>query len=343
VRSSISSSDPWQRAPALPWLRVWVTALALTALAIAGLETLGRSAGLTPNVEDSPRLWAHVRDAASSHGGPIVLLGSSRVQVGIDPEILAPTVGRPVLQLALNGASPLPFLHDLARDPSFRGSVVCGVPPAAVFGDRAGWDERARQQLAFRGNRAWIERFETPARLWMQQRTVLTLPQMAPARLVRTLASGELPAPGAVMMKRSRFEAMDYQAMRARGLGHGRGDESPLVRKAPPDVVRQRLQVVADDVASIRERGGELWFVRMPTTADVAGGEDETFGADAMARLADVTKALVLDARAEPTMARFDCGDGVHLDVRDARLFTAELGRWLVDHGLEPDSDRAQY
>src|SRR6185295_19173605 len=69
----------------------------------------------------------------------VALLGASRIEFGVDPELLSHELGgRPVAMLAVNGRYPLAALRELADDPSFIGLAIVGVDARGM--QRRHWD-----------------------------------------------------------------------------------------------------------------------------------------------------------------------------------------------------------
>ncbi len=119
---------------------VFLGMLALAALATTGWETWARSTGLEPGYyHDDNALWARERHRASELDRPTVIVGSSRVFFDIDLNTWEDVTGDRPIMLAIEGTDPMPFLHDLAADPDFNGTVLVGVTPPIFF---TGYAER---------------------------------------------------------------------------------------------------------------------------------------------------------------------------------------------------------
>ena len=158
--SSISSSDT------RGWLAAWVLALLLAGTGLAAVERHWRLRGYLPTVLDSTQLWSQQR--ARVYGDaprPLVLLGASRMEYGVDTGVLRQQLPRyrPVM-LAVNGLYPLAVLRDLAHDAEFRGVVLCDVESNGLMRDY------------FDLQQPWVDYFHrrwTPS--WNLHRRVLTL------------------------------------------------------------------------------------------------------------------------------------------------------------------------
>src|SRR5206468_7838579 len=96
--------------------------------------------------------------------------------------------------------------------------------------------------------------------------------------------------------------------------------------------VDQRCELIASFVRPIQARGGRVIFVRMPLTGEYADIVERRWPRkiyfDVFARH---HIAPIIDSSSEPTLNRFECFDGSHLDQQNAILFTRELGRLLKE------------
>src|SRR6185369_16583427 len=104
------------------WLHAWVAALLVCVLLAVGYEWLLRQRGYLVTVQDDADLWSMQLDRIRNSPRAVALLGASRIEFGIDPQLLSHELGgRPVAMLAVNGRYPLAALRELADDPSFVG------------------------------------------------------------------------------------------------------------------------------------------------------------------------------------------------------------------------------
>jgi hypothetical protein len=126
--------------PAAPWLRMLALAasatLVLTLAWEIGMRNLGLRAG---DIDDGPSYWTVERRKVDA--GPrdsVVIIGDSRILLDTDLETWQKLTGRRPIQLALMGTNAQPVLHDLAADRHFAGLVVIGTAEFSYFSDDAG-------------------------------------------------------------------------------------------------------------------------------------------------------------------------------------------------------------
>src|ERR1700741_1584175 len=119
-RPGVAQPVPARPVPEQPWGRIFLGAIAVFALLLGGWEADWRAYGGRPRLTNTYGLWAMQRRRIDAGGGSApVLLGASRVFFDIQLPVWERLAGRPPIQLAIEGTSPLPFLEDLADDPLF--------------------------------------------------------------------------------------------------------------------------------------------------------------------------------------------------------------------------------
>ena len=114
--------------------KTFIFAILLSIVGLISWEMYWRSQGLYPNLDDNKDLWAQERDKVGSLlDQDVILLGSSRVLFDIQIDEWEKVTGRPPLQLASAGSSPLPMFRDLVENTEFSGTVIVGVTPGLFF------------------------------------------------------------------------------------------------------------------------------------------------------------------------------------------------------------------
>ena len=145
MRSSTSSSDDASRkydreVPSCPWPRMLALSIALLAACTIGWEFQMRSLGLsTADLDDGTGHWAVERRKVDTQGeNAVVIIGSSRILFDTDLDIWEEMTGARPIQLALPGTNARPFLTDLAYDEDFSGLLVIGITPTSFFREAVG-------------------------------------------------------------------------------------------------------------------------------------------------------------------------------------------------------------
>lgn len=288
--------------------------------------------GFEPSISEDIGLWSLERNRADEGGSEaVVLIGSSRVKAGVNPEALAEATGwrRPV-QLAIDFTSPLLILEDLAANERFRGLVIVDVAPVILFNGY--WpqaDPLAAGYLAHRASHRWSEGLGTRLSVLVESAFVFRLPELSGKHLLVAVRTGHWPADQRVRVDRHRVEHMNdaWGAGEAKIAGPKDAEVSPMT----PARLNALIVRVNHALEQIRSHGGRAVFLLMPTagvTADVEGRllPRQLYWDVFAARM----NAAAVNCHDYPELAGFVPPDGTHLKSSDAVAFSRALGAVLV-------------
>lgn len=347
--SSISSSDPdVNPSVALPQRPMGYLLLAAAVVVLMGLtvwEMVARSYGFKPDLEDSVELWSSER--LRTHGlaqRALALVGSSRFQLGIDPVALGAELPAYIpVQLASDGWPALPMLKDLAGDPEFRGSVLVEVTPAFFFPVGAVQaTARMQEWMRHAHERPFVAPLELELRLLLRSHVVIRQSALRPRGVLTALLGGHFPDRPYVTLRRDRFRSADYSRVDTVAMReHWKQYFSSAV---PPTQVelRQLVRRLIEWVAALRQRGGEVIFVRMISSSPVLDVEDQAFPAQSYWQTIVDAGLKALEFREIPGTEHLACPDGSHLDAAGALQFSAALGAELRRRLMFPPSERRE-
>ena len=354
--SSISSSEvrPLDSARS----RALLLGMIVGMLGLILVEAAMRYNGATPGVKDNPGLWSLKRSQASRFGKEaIILVGSSRIQLGVDVERLEALSERPVVQLAIDGSFLLDVLEDLAADPQVRGDIiVTGSLPKLSHSPAGDISQKwlAHYHHAFRGlvfpkleQRLKTELQSLSAiyanlipldvlvtRLWQRQE----LPKI----YLRTLPSRDRDADYSLV------EQPDFYVRRVlQVLGRKIPDTAFQSPESFSDAVlessRQNIRAINSNesryrraesaIATLQARGSRVSIVRFPTSGLVRAIEDLR---EPITTWREVTQRLhpaaSIDFRDHKEL-QYRLADGSHLDQHQKVEFTERLIALLKRHG----------
>jgi len=366
VHSSTSSSD--QRRPSARWLPLLAFPLLLTILAAAGLEYALARRGFEATVLDTPDLWLKERARATRLGRDgIVLVGSSRIQLGIDLPLLSKLTKRPVSQLAIHSASFVPILRGLAQDEQFVGTVVVDYHDVLVDTyDREGPASVYQKgyELTKRGSRWTSAASEAWLRRQIQWRLRAYADGTTPwTSLIRRVANPQA-TPQYQVTYADRSRAADYSRVEmprfyfertALSLGYAR---LAIPEGVEPAVVEQQLFELVDKLKTrgtdhfrqgtlairnwsdlIRSRGGRVVFVVLPTSDLNTLIEQRLYPrAQFWDPFAKSVGADSLHYQDHPETRGFTCPDGSHLDRRDRAAYTWAIATLVFARSAPPSS-----
>ena len=350
-----SSTSSFERqVPSGSWSRAFLIAAVLTVVAVGAWEVYWRGEGYAPTLNDTRDLWAanraRIRDADPDQ---IVIIGSSRVLFDLDLSVFAAyfKTERPI-QLAIPGGAPVPVLEHLANDESFQGTVLCGVVPPLYFvpeGFPIEWAE-----AAIRRYENWSPSQRTGNFLGIQLQKRLAFLQQEDLPLNLLLRS--LPIPNREAAKPNlppelppyfQWVEEDRQTWMWEACAFG----SPLAIRIqniwkplftppspPPGVTPEEakehymaameatLERTRSSVEKIRQRGGQVVFIRAPSTDWVRDIENDTAPREGFwERILSVSDAPGIHFEDHPELAGFGCPEWSHLAAEDATRYTKNL------------------
>jgi hypothetical protein len=324
----------------MPVARVRAT-WALTASIVVGVllivEVLGRARGFAPSVKDGPEIWSAYRRRAD-HGAPLVLVGSSRFMLGIDPSALSQVIGRPVIDLAIDGSWPFPVLEDLAADQDFHGYVLCemgGFIGNAEIVDPQG-TTKPNLYLKYFHTRTWVSDEEALLRERVQDRLVFLVPELSLRQLLVNASGRSFSiVPPYVRMLPGRFRPADYTKVDL--AAHRKHWEQAFTTTEPHATSAQVLSFadrLGDEARRIRQRGGDVIFMRMLSSGGLRAVEDRQSPRQDWDMFAARVGATALHFEDVPSLRTFVAADGSHLDERSVGAFSLALGQELERRGV---------
>ncbi|WML89562.1 hypothetical protein [Thiothrix lacustris] len=337
---SISSSNANERLPTGNWLLTWVITLVLTLSTIFGWEWYCRTIGFTPNgVADTDDLWVQARKRASSVGHEgVILVGASRIQLGVNTDVMSRyTQTRPV-QLALDGSQFMPILENLAADDSITGTVIVDMEIEKI--SRPNTDERTTKLLDYYRYRQQeapygaIQPLENWLTTHLNSLFAFRLTGANPQMLLSQQLAGVNLAGDYLITLPDRSRQADYTKVSQpdfyltrlqRNLGNETLDN---IKPSQWPAFEADVHVVEGLVQRIEKRGGRVIFVRFPTDKGIWQiDEGRLPRVQYWDKLAALTSAETIHFKDYPELSRFDQADGSHLDYRDAIPFTEALSR----------------
>jgi len=327
VTLSTSSSDHVRP----PWRKVWALVLILSIVIVGSWEALVRQAGLGPEYNDNRSLWTDARHRLNRHGdNAIALLGASRLQYAVDVATMSQALDRPVVQLSVEGTSALALLENLAADPRFHGTVIYSVAPAFTLNSALPRIEAGKQQewVEYYFGQSRSRRMEQSLRLYLQGALAFRSPDAQLTRVIPSiLSSGSLPDRDQKTTFANRVLHKDYSKVSAEvdelGMVQFYLENTVPFSKPEFDVILSYLDTL---VLLLRQKGVDVYFLRLPSSAEVKLLETAFFPRpvfwDVMEQRLDAT---FIHADDYPEMAGFMSQDGSHVDSQHIVDFTNVL------------------
>lgn len=324
MRSSTSSS---RFSGALAEL---VVAVVVATTLIAAWEVFVRRGGISETaVHDSAELWANERARASALGSDaLILVGASRMQMGVDLNVLAEETGLVPVQLAIAAEPFLPVLENLAQDKSITGTVMLSFT-------MQDWLPRTTDTRAER----WVRRYEDqrlgktvvfyePFEVWLRQLGERTFAFLATKAKPQQLIQARLQR-NYVRTLPNRSQLADYSRVDRERAYQRRVelliDGRPVELMEVPDF-EPRLQSLLKSLRRIEERGGRVILVRFPSARQVEQIDETRYPKEKYwDRVASATGAETLHYAEQESLQGYNLPDGVHIDAADQADFTRAL------------------
>jgi len=325
----------------------------LIVLVFIGLwEAYWRSEDYGPGFENTKDLWSLQRAKVGTNGSDeTVIIGSSRILFDFDLDMWQQLFPGPrPIDLAVVGTCPLPVLHDLAEDPSFTGTLICGVteaiffipapaPPAAQTVEWVKyyhhWSPSARASLYFS--------VPLESGFASLNKEDLSLDKL----LRRWIPLNNRPGTRVFPPYPPYFASIEWDW---RNKMWSRMETDPVLQRrvqqiwlplfgvAPPfggDGLTALIGSIREDVETIRARGGHVVFVRFPSTGELREYERRMWPREAFwERLLDVTGAPGIHFEDHEELMEFNCPEWSHLTRSDAVSFTRRLARIYRERNL---------
>jgi hypothetical protein len=344
----------------MKWPHVAVVALVLAVAGMGAWEAYWRVAQqYEASYRNSDGQWAEARRRVDrSEPDATVFIGSSRTQFDIDLDVWEEMTGVRGIQLALEGSNAIPILTHIADDEDFAGLLVVGITPPLVFFPGIGLRAEAVQHYFD----------ETPSQ-WMGNK--LSYP------LERTFAFYTIDTKLFTVLARQSWwpdrAGLPWQQREVRKIEHMRRDRQAdlwqrvdndpefnaivtgtwqeilenLPPPPPPEVAKTAfealLEQVAADVAKIRERGGEVVFIRPPSSDWFREFERQATPRERVWEpIVGVAGAVGVHSEDYPELSEVRTPEWSHISAQDKARWTRALVGILRDRMIEAGLQRPE-
>jgi len=350
-RPGVAQPVPERDIPPRPWGPIWIGAVVMAIVMLAGWEWYWRDYGVTPSYRNSDAQWASQRRRIDNgEGGKTVLIGSSRVLFDVQLPVWEKATGERPIQLSLEGTSSVPVLEDLAADANFTGRVLVGVTPGLFFSG-----------FAYRGDAISHYHKEAPSDRtghWISQHflepwlafydpdfalDVVVRRQAWPARTgvptrmpVRKLMVSDIDRN--TMMWRKVEVDPAYRALARSIWAQNFTGPPPPSMNTPAKakaVFDKQIERAVKAVTTLRARGVQVVFVRPPSVGEFYAFEQKTVPrAATWDVLLQRTGAPGIHFEDFPALQGYESPEWSHLTAAEADRFTAALVP-IVEHQFQ--------
>jgi len=246
------------------------------------------------------------------------------------------------IQLAIEGSCPRPILEDLANDPNFKGKLIIDVTEGLFFSNAPPNQENPVKNLKYYHEQTPAQKMSFILNHPLESQFVFL--DKDHYSLNAKLDQLELKIrPGVFMMpifpmdfERCTFDRQMYMTDRFVADTAQRNKVKSIWRffakmsKLGPPMSEKELTSIFTSVKNatnkIRARGGQIVFVRTPSSGDYLQGERMVFPREKYwNRLLAETQCPGIHFEDYPAIDHFDCPEFSHLKLKDASIFTKEF------------------
>ena len=334
----------------LNFKRAGILTVILVISSVASWELYLRNKGYFVSYDDGEALWSDKRGKVFQ---PInqttVFIGSSRIKFDLDIPTWEKVTGGNVVQLSMEGNSPRPVLTDLANDPNFKGKLIVDITEGLFFSSSPGYNNQVAKNIAFYKKFTPSEKASLKIdHLLESQFVFLDKNYFSLNAFLRKLPVHDRPGIyGGPQFpwefNKNTFDRQSYMTSRFvtdtvlqnkvknTWVAIGRA-----MKEKPPTGAKfdSILLSVKTDCDKIKARGGQVLFVRTPSSGPFLAGEKMGFPREKYwDKLLAVTNCPGIHFEDYPAIAHFQCPEFSHLKPTDAILFTKNLIYILREKG----------
>jgi hypothetical protein len=339
VPSSIFS---FERAPAGSPGKLFAVALAITALLLGSIELLLRSSGGQPSVALSKSLYASNLEKALTDRDPrtTLILGESRIRVGFSSHVFGGrTKEAPLYYVGTAGESPLAVFLYVAEKTDFSGKLILSLAEAWLSDEpgKAPVLEQTQYIVDYFEN-DWKLNEKLNEKLGHQlastfvfRQKLYSITNLINSRLTR----GKIPDYPNWRWNNPNGESFFDFTLAPQELVDGQVSMGKRVSELNDPMWLRNLSRLKRAIASIRERGGQVAVVRLPTGGTWWANDRKRWPRDRYwSRIAAAVGPMAIHFLDIPGMKDFKLPDTSHIDYRDKESFTRKLLDALASRGM---------
>lgn len=322
----------------------------IVAAFFTGWEIYLRSKGVKVAYDDGKELWADKRARVYQPANEAtVFIGSSRIKYDLDVATWRNLTGEDPVQLACEGASPLPVLDDLAADENFKGKLVIDVTEGLFFSTPRSNRNDVPSFIAYSKKQTPSEKASFAINRRLEAGFVfLDKDNFSLNAFFDKLQVKDRPGVFGMPLFPMEFGRVNFDRQNQmadkfltdtnlRNRVTGIWQLLRSINKTPPasgPLLDSFFTVVKARVDKIRSRGGQVLFVRTPSSGPFWMGEQKAFPKEKYWNpLLSLTNAPGIHFTDYPPIAHFVCPEWSHLSPKDAAIFTTHFISLLEEKG----------
>jgi hypothetical protein len=333
--------------------KAFILTIVLAIIGLAAWELYWRSQGFYPTLNDEKALWAWQRaKVEKATKDNVIMLGSSRTYFDIQLKEWEEETGKPPIQLAIQGSSPLPTFHDIVNHTNFNGTIIIGVTPGLFFSTTSPgaspW-KNAQSKVDFYKSITYAQRLNFLLSIPLQENLVLMSSDDEDwadnknlKSLIKVIQVGNRTgAPD----KPPFYNFSDVTISRNLSMTERTSSDTAFAntiirvwqffsKDAKPPKKDATTAFFMEDVKKFKEKEGNILLVRYPSSGSVRDRENHGVPrANFWDDLVKQTKSKAYHFEDYEQFKNLKCPEESHLSAKDARYFTSELARIMIKDG----------
>ncbi len=331
-------------------LKASMLAFVLVAATVVFWELYLRHQGWNISYDEGGSLWSNKRKQVyEPKDKATVFIGSSRIKFDLDIPTWQNITGDEAIQLANVGSSPRPILSDLADDKNFKGKLVIDVTEGLFFSTAPQPNVTPLENLTYYKKETPAQKFSFIINHGLESQLVFL--DKGSLSLNALIDNANIPnRPGVFQFPHfpsdfgkvsfERQNSMTDKFVKDTSLQNQvkniwnffrQVDQSPHITPGGTDTILATLKLECD---KIKARGGQVIFVRTPSSGPILLGENMGFPrAEFWDKLLSVTGCPGIHFADYPAIAHFECPEFSHLSRPQAISFTKTFIKILEEKG----------
>ena len=327
-------------------IRAGLLALLISFLAAISWEFYLRHNGVTISFDDNDALWSNKRAMVyEPRDQATVFIGSSRIKFDLDIPTWEVMTGKHAIQLANVGSDPKPYLEDLANDKNFKGNLVIDVTEGLFFSEYNSDDYLKNNRINYYKKITPTQRFSFLVNKALESQFVfLDQDYLSISAMLNHIKLSKRPgvfsdplfpldfdrtsfARQSLMDDRFLADTSIQNQVKKIWLFFASVDTAAPISGRKLDTM---FNLVKTDVEKIKARGGQVLFVRTPSSGPYRQAEIHGYPRkDYWDRLLAATGCPGIYFEDYPVIGQLECPEWSHLTPSDAIIYTKNLIRIL--------------
>lgn len=321
--------------------------LLIVTIALVGWEIRLRKIGVQPTFDAGKVLWSDKRAMVyAPKDKATVFIGSSRIHFDLDIPTWESITGNKVVQLGIDGSSPMPVLTNLADDPDFKGNLIVDITEGLFFstspfnmeepnnGINYYKDRTYAQKASFQINKllesrlAFLDKENFSMNAYLAELRLKNRPKVFEMPIWPWQFSGASFDNQAIMYPIFVSDTNLQVTVRNIWAMFAKMEEKDIPMHGKQ--LDSFVNVVKVSVDKIKARGGNVFFTRTPSSGPYWIGEQMGFPRDKYyERILASTGCQGMHFQDYAVTKNMQCPEWSHLDQAQAIIYTKELIRVL--------------